>query len=96
MVLLRVKVSCTKCKRRVEKLEARTMTSSLGETSYECFDCFKKARTPRWGSSEGIKMTREMFCQKCRYKFKSSVPICPYCNESDYLESGKLTVQDLL
>ncbi len=96
MVLLRVKVSCTKCKRRVDKIETRAMTSSMGVTTHECFDCFKKARTPRWGNDEGIKMKREMYCQRCRYRFSSVVKICPYCNESDYLESGKIDVTDLL
>ena len=96
MVLLRVKVTCQRCKKRVEKLQTRALASALGETTYECFECFKRERTPRWGTDEGIKMRRDMFCQRCRYKFSSVTAICPYCNQSDALEAGNLTADDLL
>lgn len=86
MPMLRTKVNCFKCGSSVDKNETYLYQVTDRENRYECYACFKASRTAK----------RELFCGRCKYKFKARLPICPYCSKSDEVIEGTLSVQDLL
>jgi len=94
MTLLKLKVRCFRCLKEVDKMETRPVESISKDPRYECFSCFKKD-LPQRGIPNRM-VHHELYCERCRYKFRSKSPICPYCNKSDQLESAKITVYDLL
>lgn len=99
MISLKIKVHCADCGQQVEKLEARALTSSsagsAGEARYQCFDCFKRAR-PKNPDKNSTSLKFNLYCERCRYKFTSARQVCPYCNESDYLEVSGPSAEELL
>ena len=92
MVYLKTKVTCYHCKKQVEKTEASVFQAPLGGPSWECFNCFKKSRQIL--GEDGIKL--DLYCERCNYRFKSKKAICPYCNETNTLSKGNVTMKDLL
>ena len=91
MPVLRIPVECCRCNKMVEKANARFLTRVKNERKYECFSCYKLNRNKH---KEFVK--RELYCERCRYKFKSKKLLCPYCNRSDNVVKGEVTVKDLL
>lgn len=94
MAMLKLKVRCFHCGKEVEKLETRPVEGVTKEVRYECFPCFKKHAPRKMGNEKGEK--KSYYCERCRYQFYSHTALCPYCSKSDLLESGTLTVHDLL
>ncbi len=90
MVYLRIKVPCFRCKRQVEKTKVLTVGSMTDEPRYECYVCFKRF------ANSGDRPKSRFLCQRCNYKFNSKKDECPYCNKSDLVIKGKITVHDLL
>ncbi|MFA6461877.1 MAG: hypothetical protein WCV90_06435 [Candidatus Woesearchaeota archaeon] len=86
MLTLKTRVNCFKCGKSVDKNETYLAQSTDKESRYECYDCFKKARSAK----------RELFCGRCKYKFQARVPVCPYCSKSDEVIEAGFTIHDLL
>ena len=97
VVVLRVNVTCHKCKKQVAKLETRQLKSNPDTPKYECFECFKMVHPNRaMLNHEPVRVKRNFYCERCRYSFASKVPECPYCAKDDCLESGSISIHDLL
>ena len=96
MVVLKSKVLCFRCNKAVNKIDTVKTISTTGEPRYQCSSCFKKAKTTNWGMGDKIPVKIECFCQRCRYKFKSTSGLCPYCNKTDMVIKGKVKAKDLL
>jgi len=96
MVYLKVNVKCFRCRKEVEKTQAREMASITKEPRYECFACFNKNKTQPWGFGDKMKYKKEFYCLRCKYKFKRRGNLCPYCNKEDSVIRGNITVHDLL
>ena len=97
MTILKIKVDCGRCKKSVEKTQARLVDTPKGSKRYECLSCFKKNRAILLGlEQEEPKFKQDMFCGRCKYHFKSKNVVCPYCNDSDYIVRGDISVGDLL
>ncbi len=94
--VLRKPVECFRCKKQVEKADS-LLTKIGGEQKYECFGCYKKSRDTfvDWAEREE-KVKKEYRCARCNYKFKAPNPVCPYCNKSDMVVKGNISVIDLL
>ena len=93
---LRVNVNCFKCGEEVEKNAARPIEAVNKEARYECFTCFRSDKTEPWGFGDEIQEKKELYCERCRYKFSSKISMCPYCNKQDQVVPGEVTVRDLL
>ncbi len=91
MISLRIKVNCSTCGKKVDKLETRQLDSQ----KHECFGCFK-AQRPRHPDQTASLLRYNLYCERCRYKFTSARRICPYCNESDYLDVSGPSADELL
>lgn len=91
MISLRIKVSCNRCRKQVEKINTREVSPK----KYECFDCFKSQR-PKNPDKTSTPLKYDLYCERCRYKFTSSQRVCPYCNESDYLDVSGPSADELL
>jgi len=96
MPVLRIKVDCFRCKKKVDKGSALPIKTISKEPRYECYNCYKRNKTSEWGFGDEVNFKNKYYCQRCNYKFKSKKSICPYCNQSDLLVKGKITVHDLL
>ena len=96
MAVLRIKVNCSSCEKRIDKAQALPVKSVNNEKRYECYNCYRRSKSGSLGTNEEVKVKEPYFCQRCKYKFKSKKSICPYCNKSDFLVKGKVTVHDLL
>ncbi len=82
--------------KEVEKNQARLIKGITADARYECFSCFKKNKTQPWGFGDEIKQKVGFYCQRCKYKFRARKECCPYCNKSDFVTKGDLTVHDLI
>ena len=91
MAYLRVPVECCSCKKTVDKALTRKV-DGLGN-DYECFTCCKLKGKVRESNQ---KIKRQLYCQKCNYKFNSTKYSCPYCSNIDFVMEGEVSVQDLL
>ena len=96
MPVLRVKITCFRCGKKKDKVEARLIKGMNNELRYECFTCYKRNKAEPWwdGKKEAVK--KEYYCERCKYKFSSKRCICPYCNKNDRLTGGNVSVKDLL
>ena len=95
MPLLKVKVRCFRCGKKVEKVEARESYTADSQPRYECFTCFKHNLPRRFKVQDEVEK-KEFYCARCRYRFTSRVPTCPYCDQDDRVLPGKISVHDLL
>ncbi len=96
MVIVRARVTCDHCKKFVDRSETRYLFLHTGEKIYECFHCYKRNPTGNWSSEELNVVKRELYCERCKYRFKAKVAICPYCSKGDKIESGNISVKDLV
>ncbi|MEK6938923.1 MAG: hypothetical protein AABX04_07840 [Nanoarchaeota archaeon] len=86
MFMLKTKVNCFKCGKAVDKNETYLIQTTDKEGRYECYTCFKNSRSTK----------RDLFCGRCKYKFKARVPVCPYCSKSDEVIEGNVSIHDLI
>lgn len=91
MVLLRVPVSCFRCGEVVD----RSQTLVAGKR-YECFSCYKQLKNSPWLIRQKLPEKLELYCECCRYRFKSKRLVCPYCDKEDRVVRGQIEVSDLL
>jgi RNA polymerase subunit RPABC4/transcription elongation factor Spt4 len=85
MVELKTQIVCYTCKQLVDKDKAFLVQVTDKEDRFECPLCYKRKRSQK----------RELFCGRCKYKFNSKTPVCPYCSKSDEVIDGKVTLKDL-
>ncbi len=90
MVVIRSRVNCFRCGEAVDRTATLLLSSSF-EKKYECYGCYKQNKT---GMSTKVK--QELFCGRCKYKFKSKGALCPYCNKDDLVMSPHFKIEDLL
>tara|TARA_Y100000310_G_C20553244_1_gene749205 strand:- start:207 stop:500 length:294 start_codon:yes stop_codon:yes gene_type:complete len=97
MAMLNLKVKCFRCRQEVGQHDARLLPSVSKNSRYECYDCYKKTkREPLLAGIESPPLKKEYLCEKCNYRFKSKIKVCPMCNKQDYLVGGVVTVKDLI
>ncbi|MBT4936069.1 hypothetical protein HOL21_00315 [Candidatus Woesearchaeota archaeon] len=96
MGVLRIHVTCFRCHKPVDKAEARSVENLSNKPRYECFSCYKGNKPFRWRLETETRVKRKMYCERCNYKFSSHTSICPYCNKTDWITEGKISIQDLL
>ncbi|MBU0457342.1 MAG: hypothetical protein ABH824_05035 [Nanoarchaeota archaeon] len=96
MAVLRARVKCFRCGRSVDKTQTLITKSITKDIRYECAKCYKRNKTSPWGLGDEIPHKIEYFCERCKYKFKSKVCECPYCNKRDRVTEARITVSDLL
>ena len=96
MALLRIRVKCFHCNKEVSEAEALPVKSVTNKTRYNCYLCYQKHKTHPWGFGDKIPVKKELYCERCRYKFISKKEICPYCNKEDLVMGANVTVKDLL
>ncbi len=97
MPVLKEKITCCTCSELVEKSRSRLLNPLEREKKFECYNCFRSAK--ELGTlelSSKPKEKRELFCGLCKYSFRSSRAVCPYCGKKDYLEEKNVRVIDLL
>lgn len=91
-----VTVPCNRCGKSVNLLEAREVPSlARGMLRYECFSCSRKPSFSAAGSNAAA-VRKKYYCQHCNYYFHAKQAICPYCNGTDGVIEGNITVHDLL
>ncbi|MDP3990296.1 MAG: hypothetical protein Q8Q01_03760 [archaeon] len=95
MVSLRVPVQCFRCRTLADKSQVLESKSVSGDLRFECYDCYKRKRTPLLAVESEAKK-KGHYCERCRYKFTARNSICPYCSKDDQVITGKVTVEDLL
>ncbi len=97
MALLKSMVYCSSCERQVEKNDALLDSSFKSERRFLCFTCYKMNKQEVAVNLNSSKVKKEYFCAKCKYKFKSLTPKCPYCGKSDSTDNNrKITAEELL
>lgn len=98
MAIVHARVNCIRCAKMVDKSETILLPSTGNDKKFICFGCYKaeKPRTPRWSMGQETKAKDEYFCGRCKYKFKSVNPSCPYCSQTDAVVKGNITMKDLL
>ncbi len=95
MAYLRVKVQCFRCNNDFEKTEVRTIKGVTQDPRYQCFPCCKNQREPLL-ANEKTKRKFDLYCQMCKYNFKSKAMLCPYCAKEDYVIVDDVKLKDLL
>ena len=88
-------VNCFRCKKEVDKLQTRAVKGMDNQKKYECFTCYRSGHP----ANENVAVQeakKNYFCGRCKYKFASRTAICPYCNESDQVDFGDVSIKDLL
>lgn len=97
MVVLRSRVTCCTCQKPVDKFDTRLMPADDGQRVYECFICFKKKRAGILViPDQDMQTKQDLYCERCKYKFRSRKYDCPYCNKGDMVVAGKFSVSELL
>lgn len=89
------KVDCVVCDEKVDKMQARAVSVG-GVPKFECFECYRKTKSSSLVIRKEHNVKLDLFCARCKYKFKSRNPICPYCSQSDLVARGDVSVRDLL
>jgi len=96
MVFLRINVNCFRCNKSFDKTEVRDFKSVNKEIRYECFTCFKNDKSSTLNKKNQTPHKKKYYCQNCNYKFQSKKRLCPYCNKSNYVYNGEISIKDLL
>lgn len=89
-------VKCFRCNTLVEKGSAIILRSVSKKPRYSCYGCYVKQKRFTWGFGDEIPVKKELFCERCKYKFTSKRPGCPFCSKSDRVIESNITVKDLL
>ncbi|MBI2102375.1 hypothetical protein HYT55_00925 [Candidatus Woesearchaeota archaeon] len=95
MAIVRARISCFRCQKSVDKTDTRFFDTVAGTRRYECFPCYQKSRNGYLPHTES-KDKRELYCERCKYKFMSRVPVCPYCSKDDSVIKAQVTAYDLV
>ncbi|NQV91419.1 hypothetical protein HQ489_03005 [Candidatus Woesearchaeota archaeon] len=91
MVVIKAHVNCYQCHQSVDKAETLLIMSKGLLKLYQCINCYKIKKPQGY-----FEHRKEFYCEKCRYKFSSKKPICPYCNSSERLTKSNVTIHDLI
>ena len=95
MAVISARVNCFRCGKAVDKTQTILLEKVSGK-NYECFTCYKRNKGMAWGFGDKVKVKQELYCQRCKYKFKSAGGMCPYCNKDDITISQNIKIEDLL
>ena len=91
------KVKCSSCGELVPKTATRVLNPFDHEKSFQCYSCFKNKKTsPLTQFDDSGEVKREFFCVFCKYKFKSTKMVCPYCGKSENLAETNVKMVDIL
>lgn len=96
MVQILEQVQCFHCGKKVNKTSTRLVRDVNNIPQPECFSCFMVFKSPAWQKTIQLKERYELYCERCRYKFYSKKLLCPYCNNSDFICKGNLSIHDLV
>ncbi|PIN87597.1 hypothetical protein COV12_02995 [Candidatus Woesearchaeota archaeon CG10_big_fil_rev_8_21_14_0_10_32_24] len=91
MVVIKTNVNCYQCYQAVDKTETLVVLSKGLQKLYQCANCYKKNKP-----QGRFEQRKSFYCEKCKYKFSSKKPLCPYCNSSERLTKSNITVYDLI
>ncbi|MBU0459681.1 MAG: hypothetical protein KJ597_04330 [Nanoarchaeota archaeon] len=97
MAQIKITTRCFRCRQEVDRNNVRTYPTLSKEPRYECYDCYRRnKREPLLAGVEAVPLKKEFLCERCNYRFKSKLKMCPLCSKGDYLIGGTITVRDLL
>jgi hypothetical protein len=96
MPVLKVKVKCWRCGKNVDKSDTVETNLQNKDRRHQCYSCYKKNKSLCWGFGDKIKVKKEWFCERCKYKFKAANTTCPYCNRSDYVTKARVFAAELI
>ncbi len=89
------KVDCAACETKVDKMQARAVSIG-GVRKFECFECYRKTKNSSLVITKEHNVKLDLFCARCKYKFKSRDPLCPYCSKSDMVGRADVSIRELL
>ncbi len=95
MATIRARVNCFRCGIPVHKAETILIKTLTNEKKYECYSCYKGGKMSTWGGKK-TKVKQELYCQRCKYKFRSKTSLCPYCNKDDFVTFSNVKIEDLI
>lgn len=88
--------TCITCGKKVDVAQSRVVSTSLGKSKYECFGCYKANKNSILAPAPGKMEKLNLYCARCKYKFKSRELLCPYCSQGDLVVRSDISVRDLL
>jgi len=95
MPVVQARVNCSRCKNPINKAQTIFSRNSYNEKEYTCFNCYNINKNLSMNMENEQKSKVELYCERCKYRFKSRTSNCPYCNTSDMVSKGNVTMKDL-
>ena len=97
MSLYSAKVQCFGCGKAVDKSGTFTSLNASKELRYQCPSCYLRNKDDLLGDNKAqAPLKRELFCARCKYKFKAKSMLCPYCSKEDQVVEQVHSVKELL
>lgn len=95
MAIVRARVNCARCRNPVDKSQTVLGRNSAYDKEYVCFHCYNIGKHLESRDDERPRVKVDLYCERCKYRFKGFSTLCPYCNSSDMVSKGDVTMKDL-
>jgi len=90
------KAICVTCGKNIDVAQSRVVSAVSGKNKYECFGCYRTSKNSLMAPPPSKAQKLNLYCARCKYKFKSRDLLCPYCSQGDLVVRSDISVGDLL